>query len=220
MVDFGTLTSRIASKLDDNYLNSEIEDQINISITEFQQRHFWFNEAFASITLVVGSPSLPGLPADFLFELPNGGLTINYSNARFPLKKVTPIEYDKNNRQGQGRPWMYVVRNQGIEVYFYPDLDYDLELRYIKSYPTLVNPTDTNDWLNNAERLIEYRTLADMYMDYRKDDRSFATFDARADRELSNLKRENNRRLASHSLITEDINFNNSNTGDFTHVYT
>lgn len=208
MADFITLKNLISAKLNEDYLSTQVGDQINSTIRYLSRLHFWFNESVTTIPLVVGNPVVPSLPTDFFFEVPNGGLTINYSNSRFTLTKITPIEYNFRNNEGLGLPKFYTERNGELQVYFFPDVNYNLELRYIKSYPDLVNDNDTNDWSNNAERLIEYRTLADMYLDYRKDDQMFAIYNGRYEQELLQLKKMNNNRLGSNSLLTENINFN------------
>lgn len=219
MTSLNILRTRIAQKLKGvttesvTFLTSQITTQINLSIDFFEENHMWFNEALVPIVLNQGDPLVPNIPSDFLHEVIDGGLVINENTARYALRKVLGTEYNYDNNEGLGRPYIYTVREGNIEVYFFPDRPYVLNLRYIKSYADLVDDNDTNDWLENAERLIEYKTLGDMYLDYRKDDAMAAIYEQRVNQEMKKLRKSNQSRLASNSLLTENLNFD---TGEFT----
>ena len=174
MATFGELISEVAEKIDQSLLGSKPTTttspaaiSINRAIDYFESERFWFNEAATSITLTKGNPTVPSLPPDFLFEVENGGLAINYSNTRRPLKRISLRDYDKVNTEGLGLPYLYKVFGGQIDLYFYPDQAYTLELRYIKKYSDMTDASDTNDWTDNAERLIVAKALEDLYLDRR-----------------------------------------------------
>jgi len=207
MATFGELKSRIAAKLDESYLTSQIEQTINSVIDFYEDEHFWFNTARPTITLTSGDPIVP-LPTDFLYEVDDGGLTINFSKTRFPIKKVSPLQFDSVNAEGTGIPYIYVVRAGTMEVYFIPDRDYDLEFFYVKSYPDLTLDGESNDWTINADRLIEAKSLSEIFLERRHStggNSLYETFLGKADQEFQKLVTLSTQRFATGDLTTENI---------------
>jgi hypothetical protein len=78
-------------------------------------------------------------------------------------------------------------------------------LFYRKTYADLVNDGDSNDFTNNAARLIEYKTLADLLRDYRSDEERALNYDRRVEIEYNKIKKETNNRIATGYLTTENI---------------
>ncbi len=174
MTSFGDLITEVAEKIDQSLLGSNptattspAARAINRAIDYFEPERFWFNEATTSITLTTGDPTVPNLPSDFLFEVENGGLAINFSSTRYPIQRISVRDYDRVNVEGLGLPYLYKTFGKQIDLYFFPDQAYTLELRYIKEYTNLVNDADTNDWTDNAQRLIVAKALEDLYLDSR-----------------------------------------------------
>ena len=209
MATFGELKSRIAGALIRNDLTTQIEDTINRVIRFYQSRHFWFNEEVVTITLNAGDAVVPNLPSDFLYEVPQDGLTIVFNQSRFVLKKVHPGTYDEINYDGQGLPYWYTNRNGQLLLYYVPDQAYDLQLYYVKNYPELTSDNQSNDWTNEAERLIFAKSMADLYLEQLHERGNtpslYETYEQRADEEERQLRIRNNARIGTSSLITENI---------------
>jgi len=209
MADFGTLKQEISEKLSDGDMidpsESQIGNSLNRTIDRYRKKHFWFNEATAVITLNSGDAVVPNIPDDFGQLVVPNALTVKFSNAFYPLEKLTSLKYDMLNVEGLGLPSGYVYRNRQIELYYYPDQDYTLFLRYLKKYEPLVDNNDVNDFTENAEDLIVAKTVADCYVDYRRSPEDAAVYESIAKDEYSILMDEMRDRSATGYLTTENI---------------
>lgn len=208
MATLAQLRTRILSKLDDGDIQhpttAQATEQINLSIEFYEAAPFWFNEAISDQTAVVGDPILPS-PSDFLQIKEPNGLVVKVNQVRYPLLKITPLEYDTINTEGRGLPRWYTFRENQFELYYYPDQAYSIAVYYQKSYADLVADGDSNDFTNFAERLIEYKTLADLLRDYRSDYERAAVYDARIKVEFNEIKTETYHKSATGNLVTENI---------------
>lgn len=204
MATYGDIQSEVAQKVDETYLTSQISTAINRTILFYQPYHFWFNTATASITLIPNDPIVPNIPDDFQYEMTKGGLVINNSSMRYVLQRVHEVEYDCQNVQGIGLPFNYCYRNGQFELYWYPDQAYTLYLYYVRKYPDLVESNDTNDWTDNATRLIVAQTLADLYLDQRKSKDYYDFYRSVAASELAELKQRNKRNSGTGMLIPDN----------------
>ena len=138
---------------------------------------------------------------EFIFN--EGGMTLNYSNMRWPLTHVSSEDYDNMNVEGNGQPYVWTYRNGGYEVYWYPDQDYDVIVRGVKTYPRLNANADTNDFTNKASDLILYEALARLYAEFRQDPKMENYYNARADNEYKSLKRQNRRRVGTGRIAVQ-----------------
>jgi len=205
VASFGDLQTSIAQKLNNANLSTEIKTAINSTIDFYENEHLWFQEAQSTITLTIDQPIVPNIPSDFNYGIANAGLVINDNSARFPLRKITPDEYDELNKEGQGRPLFYTSRIDQLEVYPFPDQAYSLILFYIKTYTDLVNTIDTNDFTANAPRLIEAKTLADLYLDQRHDEKISKSYEIKATRELQILTKRSRKKIATGRLAIDSL---------------
>ena len=203
MATFSQLKTEIANKWGEPDKASLIGDQLNSVIRYFSRNRFWFNEESTSITLTIGDPVIPNIPSDFLYEIPDGGLIIDYSDQRYRLEKVGNAEYASRNSGDTGIPEIYRNRDSQLEVYFYPDQAYTLLLFYVKGYTDLSADGDTNGFTDNAERLIVNQTLAELFEHYNRDMEKGGYFRSIANLEFQNLMRESAGRTSTGSL---DIN--------------
>jgi hypothetical protein len=178
--------------------------EINSVIDFYEPQNLWFNETTATGTLTVGSDVVP-IPADFNHFLEPNALVVEQNNVRYPLVKVSPLQYDSMYAAGTGLPRFFTYRNQGIQLYFIPDQAYPYRLYYNRSYADLSADSDSNDFTNYAERLIEYRTLAECYLNYRSDVEMGREYERKAQEELNRLVSQTRQRLATGNLETDDI---------------
>jgi hypothetical protein len=202
---FLQLKNIIRNRLNEDYLDEQIADAINSTIRFYEQNHFWFNENVATITLNTGDPVIPDLPSDFLTEVLNGGLNIIDGQSHYKLGKINIIQYEANNSESTGIPSLYINRNDQLEIYPFPDKDYVLKLFYIQSFPDLVNDSDTNPWTINAPRLIEAKTIEDLWLNQRKDIERWQFFKAKTNEEFRQIQKLNIKRVSTGTLVTEDI---------------
>lgn len=202
---FGSLISRIADKLIVDDMDSQIGTAINLAINYYQDEALWFTQAVTSITLNANDPVVPSIPSDVLYERQGDGLVLDYAQTRYPLVKVDNQTYDMMNVQAVGMPSWYTYRDGEYQVYFYPDQTYTMLFRYQKFYPDLVQTSDSNDWLVNAARLIEAKTLCDFYLDYRHEPEMSLIYGNKATAELIKVRDQSSNLTATGMLITENI---------------
>ncbi len=212
MATYGQLQSIIKDRLNEDYLDSQIAAAINSSIDFFEQEHMWFNEAVANLLLTVNNPVVQDIPSNFNYEVRNGGLQIVDNNNHYPLRRINNLQYDSINNQSSGRPFVYTQKNNELLVYSFPDQEYPLQLFYVKTYEDLVNDSDTNDWTENAARLIEAKTIEDIWLDQRKDIERWRFFKDKTLEEFKRLQRQNKQRIMTNKLVVEDIVNTNDST--------
>ena len=219
---FGSLKTKISKKLIDAsqtaISNSDVGDALNDALHYWKQRRFWFNEGKTTITmdtkdpfvLTYGNtepayPSAPVLPQNFLYELPKDGFVILYSNLSYRFEKVNPSRLDDESVNGVGIPYMYCFRNGNFEFYYLPNMNYTMQVNYVKDYPDFVADIDTNDFTKYADRLIMYEALAHLMGENRQDDAQDNNFAGKADREFRLLQKRSGSSVTSGNLETRNI---------------
>ena len=210
MATFAQLRTRIFSKIDDgaiqNPTTAQVDEQINLSIEYYEVGAFWFGENIANLTATIGDPILDiSSVTDFGQLIEPNALVVIEGQVRHPLVHITPLEYDLINVESQGLPRWFTFRNGQIELLWFPDQAYAMTLFYRKTYADLVNDTDTNDFTDFTERLIEYKTLADLLRDYRSDFDRAAVYDAKVVEEENKIKTQTYNRTATGNLVTENV---------------
>lgn len=210
MATLATIRTRVLAKLVDAGGSiaepsvAQVTAEINSVIDFYEPQNLWFNEVTATGALTAGNASVP-IPADFNHFIEPNALVVEQSNVRYPLIKITPLQYDSIYAAGTGLPRYFTYRNQGIQLYFIPDQAYTYYLYYNRTYADLVADGDSNDFTNYAERLIEYRTLAECYLNYRSDVEMGREYERKAQEELNRLVTQSRQRLATGNLVTDDI---------------
>lgn len=215
MATLGQLRTRILAKLAEGGGSvaaptaAQVDAQINSSIKFYEEEAFWFSEATETGLTVVDDPFIP-IPTDFGQFIQPDALVIEQSQVKFPVMQVTPLAFDTINVGGNGLPLYFVYRNGTIEMYFKPNQEYIYYLHYRKTYADLVADSDTNDFTTYAERLIEYKTLADCYADYRSDAEMATYYNNKVDpsgrgSEYQSVMRQSYERSATGNLTTENV---------------
>lgn len=194
-VTLSTLQNRIGERLQDTSFQSislaAVTDVINQVLKYYKFQRFWFNDEMQPLTLTQGVGIIPAanMPADFLCEIPDGGLTILFGKIYYPLQKVSSVIFDSENISGIGLPYIYTYRAEQYEVYYLPNNNYTLNLRYLKDYTDLASGSDTNDFLNYADMMIYYNALSRIYGEFKQDSKMEAYYTSRAEDECTNVSR-------------------------------
>ena len=205
MATFAALQSRVSTRLKDpnneDVSAADVATVINDAIQHWSKKQFWFNEFKEDVTLTVNDPALVLVTNTAPVEVfKAGGMVINYAQTRWPLRKVSSENYDAMNVQGKGLPFAWAYRNDGYEVYWYPDQAYTVTVRGLKSYAALSGSSDMNDFTENALDLIVYEALSRAYAEFRQDDKMEGYYSGRAKNEYMTLRNETNRRRATGRL--------------------
>lgn len=169
--------------------SEDVAQAINDAIAYWKFRRFWFNEVLDQVTLTIQDGTLP-LTGEFLVStMDDDGFNIEYSNMRYPLKKISQATYDGlflNN--GYGIPQYYARLGQTYQVYPLPDRAYTVNRHYLKDYASLVDDADTNDFTDNASRLITLWACANLSAELRQDDKMETYYRGASADEYRNLR--------------------------------
>lgn len=192
MATFAEIQSSVSKRLldpDNTAVSSaDVAASINSAISYWKFRRFWFNEVRDSATMTQSIGTIP-LPDNFLVPVSDDdGFAIEYSNMRYPLRKISQQDYDSiylNN--GYGLPRSYARIGQNYEVFWLPDQNYTISRHYLKDYEPLVADGDTNDFTTYADRLIMLWALANLSGELRQDDKMEAYYRAASKDEYTNL---------------------------------
>lgn len=206
MATFSELQTKVSRRLLDannTAVSSEdVADAINDSVRYWKYRRFWFNQGSMSETVTAQSAIIP-LPSDFLVPvIQDAGFYIEYSELRYVLRKLDIEPYTEAwQGNGFGIPRSYVRIDNRYEMYPIPDRDYTIKGQYLKEYPPLVNDTDTNDFTDNADRLLVLWTCANLSGELRQDEKMEAYFRAAADDYFRQLQIMTDKSNAAGSLV-------------------
>ncbi len=210
MATLAELRTRIINKISDGDITeptpAQVDEQLNLTIDFFENESFWFLEAVATPTATIGDPILTtGFPTDFKEFVSPNAFNVLDDQIKYPLQHITPLAYDQLDVQGQGLPRWFTFQAGQVKLYYYPDQAYSIQMFYRILVADLVNDGDTNVFTDNAERLIEYKTLSDLLRDYRSDFQRAGVYDQKVEQELQQIKRETYNRTATGNLSTENI---------------
>lgn len=175
MANFGEMTAYVSKRLIDPNNTavsvSDVQEAINDAIRYWKFRRFWFNEVTDTATLTAQDPSFP-YPDDFLLPvIKDGGFVIQYGSVNRPLSKLDLPSYDALFlANGYGLPrWYARSGNLEYQCYPIPDQNYTVLRHYLKDYAALAGNDATNDFTDNAARLIELWTLGNLTAELRQD---------------------------------------------------
>lgn len=206
MATFGAIQTAVSSRLldPDNTAVSaaDVAASINDAVRYWKFKRFWFNEGYSQTTTVPQTGPFP-LPTDFLVPATdNDGFNIEYSSMRYPLKKLVQMQYDNIYlTSGYGLPRMYARVGQDYVLYPLPDRAYDINCHYLRDYADMIGPNDTNDFTDNAERLLTLWACADLVFEIRRDQEAEMKFRDRAMKEYAELQNMTRKSNASGSLV-------------------
>lgn len=174
MATFGELKTDVSKRILDPsntaVSSSDVAASINDALRYWKYREFWFNRVSDTVTLTIEDATIP-LTGNFLVATKDdGAFTIQYSDMRYPLVKITDTEYNYiflDN--GYGMPDVYARVGQEFKLYPIPDRAYTLRRDYLKDYDDLVSDSDTNDFTVYAGRLLMLWSCANVIAEFRRD---------------------------------------------------
>lgn len=193
MATFGAMKTWVSKRLQDPNNTavsaSDVGDLINMALSYWKNDRFWFNEITDTTTLAQSDPAVP-LPSDWLCPSIDDAFVIEYSGIRYPLKKVSESQYNAMYlSNGIGQPWWYarLASSDEYQVYPIPDRDYTLLRFYLKDYDDFSSDSDSNDFSDKANILLQYTAAAYGSRDFRQDLNMYQAFMDRANNEYENL---------------------------------
>jgi hypothetical protein len=192
MATFGQMKQWVSKRLQDPdntaVSSDDVGDLINMALEYWKNNRFWFNEFTDTSTLTQGDPSIP-LPATWLVPSINDSFVIEYSGIRYPLRKISSTMYNAFYlSNGVGQPWYFAkIANDNYQVYPIPDRNYTIRRFWLADYDDFSADADTNEFSDNASRLLQYTAAAYGSRDFRQDLTMYQTFWDEAQREYQNL---------------------------------
>lgn len=206
MATFAQIKAKISGRLlDPNNTavsSADVASSINDAIRYWKSTEFWFNSAVSQQTMTAQDGTIP-LPSDFFVPATQtGAFSVEYSEQRYILRKVSKLEYNATwMGNGYGIPQIYARIGQDYECYPLPDRAYTVNVYYLKDYDDLVNDGDTNDFTNNADRLITLWATANLISEFRQDEKMESYFRNAAVNEADQLATVSRAENASGNLV-------------------
>lgn len=202
--DLQTLQALIATDIQRPDLTSDITQAIFDAIKCYQNRRWYFNETNTSLWntvtaqefyTVIDSPDIPNyLKIDHL-KITTGG------TSRFVLKQRDWdwIDNVAVNTTSVGQPTDFCYYEQKVRLYPIPDAVYPMRFSGVLRLATLVNPADTNAWVNtsDAEPLIRAHAKWALANNVIFDDDLASRCEKAVNLALTNLQAATRRRLGT-----------------------
>lgn len=163
---YGAMQARVAYEVLGSPSSADVQNAIQDAISEYERQTFWFND-MRYFGAVIGSASnletVQGkefyseqdLPA--LITMPNiRQISVLAFQNRYPLIERTPGWMNDQSfstlRQGMPTDWTWQAGS--IRLYPVPNMAYPMIIDGTIRFGPLAQPSDSNPWMNEAERLI------------------------------------------------------------------
>jgi hypothetical protein len=198
MSDYGTLQGDIADDLGRGDLTAQIAARIRSAIAFYGNERFWFNEGRATASTAAGQELYP-LPEDCIRP---ERLALAAGDGQEPLTRRANDDLDAiySGTAARGRPQEWAILTNQIRLRPLPDAVYAMTLTYVRSLGALADPTDSNAWTVEGERLIRARAEWELYRYVLRDDAMAAACKEAELEALASLKRRSGAVLAAGRL--------------------
>lgn len=210
MTTLADIQGRIATDLTRSDLTSQIANAVSDAIDHYQRYRFWFNvtrlttftttagqQAYTSADLAI-IPNIIRIDALFLPQNPAGGAT---GQSIYPLDRYEPADFEViAASMGGGRPTAFTYIDQQILLWPTPGDVYTLRLHCHYKLTPLVNLTDTNSWVTDAEELIRSHAKLMLYTDVLDDVEGMQRMQAKIPTLVDALKYETSARRSNGQI--------------------
>lgn len=205
MTTFTTLKANVADYINRSDLSTQIGTAINRAIAFYSRKErFWFNETTGTFNTVSGqliytsSDSIPTL----ITEIDYVKIAISASlNTPLSPRTYSYIQDRVVSSSVTGVPYEYAYYKQNFYLYPIANAVYTITVSYTKSYADLSAGSDTNDFTNNAEDLIEARATWWIYSQILKNADDAAIWKQNEREALMALQDETMRITATGKLV-------------------
>lgn len=156
MATYGEMQSSIALWIKRDDLTSEIKSAILKAIAHYTLEEWPWTEARSTSLVTVDGTKTVAVPSDFGTDLAVH-ITVSSTTYELPRRNQKEMERLHSSTTAEGQPSCYSVWTELLWFYPIPDGAYTLTLLYYKDLTALVNSSDTNEWTDLGEELIEAR---------------------------------------------------------------
>lgn len=203
MSTLSDLRTNIADDINRSDLSTQIDKAINRAIRFYRRDRFWFQETSSTFTTIASQQAYgtaDGIPSD-IAEIDHVKIAYQ-SDWVVELDPVTLQEIQNLNIGNYtGNPEKYAFYANKFYLWPIPDAAYTVTVFYTKNYSDLSSGSDSNDYTNYAQELIENRARWWLNMRIIKDMEA-----AKGDKELEieslNALRAETERYISSGQIT------------------
>jgi hypothetical protein len=159
-----TLINRIQDDIDRTDLTAQVTKFINQGIRFYEKENFWFTEDIATESTIANTETyaITGIATN-IKDIIRVEITVNNDTYDLIKRDINYIRNKNTPTNTTGRPTDYCLFDGDMYLSPIPDNVYVLKFYYRKDYPDLVNSTDTNDYLDYAEDLIEMYAEGRLY---------------------------------------------------------
>jgi predicted HTH transcriptional regulator len=194
--------NRIQDDIDRTDLTSQVTDFVNRAIKFYEKENFWFTETSTTFVTVAGTETytLSAIATNIKNILRVEIQDSSNSTYELELRDINYIRNQNTTTTNNGKPTDYCLYTGSMYLSRVPNAVYTIRVFYRKDYPALVNTTDTNDYLDYAEDLIEMRAEGRLYRRVILDEARAAGCDAEEAMHLQQLRELNNAKRATNSL--------------------
>jgi hypothetical protein len=206
MTTYSDLQNRIADELQRTDLTAEIVNAIGTAIQFYERKRFYFNELRdnGSWSTTIGQEFYGSGDSSLIYTMPSiDQVSILAFTNRLTLTPRTAREIEEisvgTTWTGMPTDWCFV--NEQIRMYPIPNLVYPVYLTGTQRLTALINPSDTNAWMVDAETLIRCRAKFELFTHVLRDPQNAALMSQAEQIALSNLKAETASRVASGGRI-------------------
>jgi hypothetical protein len=205
MTTLADIQARIASDLTRSDLTGQIANAVADAINHYQRYRFWFNVTrLQTFTTVAGQQAYAAadlaiipdiIRVDALFILQSGSTTT------YPLDRFEPGDFEVIAlTMGGGKPTVFSYVDEQILLWPIPGAAYTMRLHCHYKLPPLVNPTDSNSWVTDAEELIRSHAKLLLYTDVLDDEEGAGRMQAKIPALIDALKYETSARRSNGQI--------------------
>lgn len=161
MATLEQMRTRIADDLARDDLTTQIDKAINRAVEHYEKDRLWFNEKVWTFNTVSAQETIAQATASTSDLLAWDVVTLTRNSTDiYPLEQISFQQLRELNNSGtssRGCPTLFSLFNKNFYFYPVPDAAYAVTVYGQRGYSTLSASADTNDWLSEAEDLIEAR---------------------------------------------------------------
>lgn len=166
MSNYLTMIEAIEDEVDDSGIRTQVQRAIQSAIKHYSRKRFYFNEKTFTFTTVSGEEYYDlDDAADIETFLRVKTQYLTSGSFRYPIN-ATSFEAIDAAQSGAvtSRPTNWAFFAQKFRLYPNPDAAYEVTVAGHCKLATLVDNTDTNAWMTEAEELIRESAKRRLYM--------------------------------------------------------
>lgn len=205
MVTYSDMYLRIGDEIQDSSLTAQVQNAIQDAIGTYERNRFYFNQTIATFATVANqewytATDLPDIPR--LIEIDS--LQVTIMGVKTPIQAEDYRQVDRTQSGvWYGPPRVYSYYNEQLRLFPIPDQVYPLTMSYHHRLTPLVNPTDTNAWMTDGERLIRQTAKAMLAVDVLQEPNIMQGAQLLASMALDQLQMETRKRRSNDRLKTD-----------------